>query len=126
MVGVDSRTSDSSDSITSPCHSKTSEFDQRAESVASRVFAAMTNSPWAQPVFAQGADGTTDIKMEAILSKLLVADNEVIQKVRICGVMARACFVSTPSGLPSCAEGVLEDAARPCRSRRAWRPVLHA
>lgn len=39
----------------------------------------MTNSPWAQPVFAQGADGI-DIKMEAILSKLLVADNEVIQK----------------------------------------------
>ncbi|XP_034255922.1 importin-4-like [Thrips palmi] len=39
----------------------------------------MTNSPWAQPVFMQGA-GSTDIKMEAILAKLLVADNEVIQK----------------------------------------------
>ncbi|KAE8750906.1 hypothetical protein FOCC_FOCC002334 [Frankliniella occidentalis] len=39
----------------------------------------MTNSLWGQPVFTQGSD-SSDTKMEAILNKLLVADNEVIQK----------------------------------------------
>ncbi|KAJ1525478.1 hypothetical protein ONE63_010288 [Megalurothrips usitatus] len=67
----------------------------------------MTNSPWGQPVFIQGS-AVSDIKMEAILSKLLVADNEVITKgtaelreaLQKPGAILELCNVAVSSGNP--------------------------
>ena len=54
-------------------------FSARLRTSLATPLAVMTNS-WGTPNFTQGSD-RSDIKMEGILSKLLVADNEVIQKV---------------------------------------------